>query len=229
MNYYLLSTIDNHDTIITESLQLLISTLNLDLFPIIKFIRSYSNPFWLHTNSTLLPLNYQPIPNDHLNDFIQDLLNNIKKPNILAIPKIENTLTKFTKPHRILSDAEIKIIIDALDFSLRMLLGQLQEIPNIINFNSTDFDPNSLNDITFHIKCMLFKDLTQYASYGIYNHDTPIIPRITYEMVQVLRHELWQHDQNKSNTVAASPVNHESNFPLIKIQPVLLVPRNGAQ
>jgi hypothetical protein len=133
-----------------------------------------------------------------------------------VLKKIDDVLGKVNQ--EIFSENEIHTMLSALDLSSRIICGQLFEISNVFRFSTAEsLDIEEIENIMKEIKLQMFTNMGVYASYGIYCDSTPIKPKICYEMIQVLRHELWKNLKDRPEyTVAAYPVRHETGFPLIK-------------
>ena len=203
---------DEHRAIIIESLELNKSILRYDFPSIIDYILKQTNEKWLRGE---IELNHASI----LSSDLQNEVNQIEKTDFSSgINNLDNVQAKMNQ--KIFSEYEVQTIINALDCSSRLICGQILEVANVLNFaTSKHVDIDIVESIMGKIKLLIFKALSLHASYGIYNDNTPIKARIGYEMIQVLRHEIWKNSENQiSYIVSAYPVHHETGFPLIGIK-----------
>jgi hypothetical protein len=101
---------------------------------------------------------------------------------------------KDTKYQCELTELQLQIIQDALDFLFRMRMGQIQEIHQI-----RPKGPRIPDELMGQLKVELFPELGTLGSYhSIYSTDLPDECRTAYDLVQVIRHRLsWDNIQEK--------------------------------
>jgi hypothetical protein len=222
MKTYIVKLNNNHQKIILDCLGVYKSLFMKDLQSIIQFIYKESNEKWLHNISD----NENWLHNEKKFDEFRlgcecdftELINQIDLIYTIVNQDVCNESEVLIKSF---TEIEISKIINALDFALRIICGQLLEICNVLNFISPlhiKLNRDKIESIVKDVKMLVFKNLSFYASHGIYGIDTPMNARIGFEMIQVLRHEIWENSvEKKQHIVSAVPVHHETGFPLIEI------------
>jgi hypothetical protein len=124
------------------------------------------------------------------------------------------------------SEEQLRLIQRALDFYSRVGVGQFDEIKNHPTFTNqlrnefkdengkTDYDRyHEVRDIVDIIlvqpRNMLLGDLKlpKNASWGIHNPDVDDSCRDAYDLIQVIRHEFWKRDPDRSNITVDSSVH----------------------
>jgi hypothetical protein len=216
IKHYKLTMNDEHRNLIIESLNLNKALFNFYFHTIIEFVISEANEKWI------VPDCDQDWGFGAICKTIEDFkyeFGELKNLDLSStIERFDGVIGKIDQ--EIFSDNEICIIINSLDFSSRIICGQLLEISNVLRFSTIKtIETGWLELFIGVIKSSLFPELNLHASYSIYDTDTPLKPRICYEIIQVLRHEIWKNTEDRyEHVVSASPVHHETEFPLIEIE-----------
>jgi hypothetical protein len=118
------------------------------------------------------------------------------------------------------TEDQLRLIQETLDFYFRIGIGQFNEIKdhptfyNIIRKSLTDKDGkidyeryhairNNVDMMLVQPRNMLLNDYTLdlNASFGIYNPEVDESCRVAYDLVQVIRHEFWKANPNRSEHV----------------------------
>jgi len=125
-----------------------------------------------------------------------------------------------------LTEEQLRIIQEALDFYSRVGIGQfnvIKEHPTFENQLKKEFtdeegkvDYNRYHEVRDNVdlmlvqpRNMLLNDLTlpKNASWGIYNPDVDESCRVAYDLVQVIRHEFWKANPDRSDSVVMASVH----------------------
>lgn len=125
-----------------------------------------------------------------------------------------------------LTEEQLKIIQESLDFYLRVGIGQfdrIKEHPTFENALKKEFTDeegkvdysryhevrDSVDTMLVQPRNMLLNDptLPKNASFGIYSPDVDESCRVAYDLVQVIRHEFWLADPDRSEHVVSSSVH----------------------
>ena len=125
-----------------------------------------------------------------------------------------------------LTEKQLRIIQEALDFYSRVGIGQfnvIKEHPTFENALRKEFkdeegkvDYNRYHEVRDNVdlmlvqpRNMLLNDLTlpKNASWGIYNPDVDESCRVAYDLVQVIRHEFWLANPDRSEHVVMASVH----------------------
>jgi hypothetical protein len=125
-----------------------------------------------------------------------------------------------------LTEEQLRLVQNALDFYLRVGIGQfnvIKEHPTFENALKKEFkdEDGKVDYSRYHEvrdnadlmlvlpRNMLLSDLTlrKNASWGIYNPDVDESCRVAYDLVQVIRHEFWLANPDRSEHVVMSSVH----------------------
>ena len=125
-----------------------------------------------------------------------------------------------------LTKEQLRLIQDALDMYSRIGIGQMWAIkdhPTFENVLRKEFkdEDGKVDYSRYHEvrdnadlmlvlpRNMLLSDLTlrKNASWGIYNPDVDESCRVAYDLVQVIRHEFWLANPDRSEHVVMSSVH----------------------
>jgi hypothetical protein len=125
-----------------------------------------------------------------------------------------------------LTEEQLRIIQEALDFYSRVGIGQfnvIKEHPTFENQLKKEFtdkegkvDYNRYHEVRDNVdlmlvqpRNMLLNDLTlpKNASWGIYNPDVDESCRVAYDLIQVIRHEFWLANPDRSEHVVMASVH----------------------
>ena len=125
-----------------------------------------------------------------------------------------------------LTEEQLRLVQNALDFYLRVGIGQfnvIKEHPTFENVLRKEFkdEDGKVDYSRYHEvrdnadlmlvlpRNMLLNDLTlrKNASWGIYNPDVDESCRVAYDLVQVIRHEFWLANPDRSEHVVMSSVH----------------------
>jgi hypothetical protein len=92
-------------------------------------------------------------------------------------------------------------IRNALDFYSRFLMGQFEEIDRkMVEFSDywKDFDKrDKIEELIKELRDLIYPELKGYAHWGISNQNCPIDSKNAYDIIQVLRYELWKFKDDK--------------------------------
>lgn len=120
---------------------------------------------------------------------------------------------------------QLRLIQDALDMYFRIGIGQMIVIKDHPTFEKALRKKCTINgkvayeiyheqrksaDKLFTIgRDVLLIDSThgEHGSYGIYNQEVDESCRVAYDLVQVIRHEFWKADPDRSEHVVMSSVS----------------------
>jgi hypothetical protein len=125
-----------------------------------------------------------------------------------------------------LTEEQLRLVQTALDFYSRVGIGQFEEIknhPTFTNHLRNEFkDENGKTDygryhevrdivdtILVQPRNMLLGDLKlpKNASWGIHNPDVDESCRVAFDIIQVIRHEFWKADSDRSEWTVDSSVH----------------------
>ena len=125
-----------------------------------------------------------------------------------------------------LTQEQLRLVQDALDFYSRVGIGQfnvIKEHPTFENALKKEFkdeddkvDYNRYHQVRDNVdlmlvqpRNMLLNDLTlpKNASWGIYNPDVDESCRVAYDLIQVIRHEFWKANPDRSDFVVMASVH----------------------
>lgn len=124
-----------------------------------------------------------------------------------------------------IDENQARILIQALDLYSRLGIGQYEEAVSFLKWQSDprlegkheecDKAMKHLNEI----KMLLF-NMPSNASYGIYSEKVPDCFRAAWDILKVIRHQLWKDNENRSDfTVDAYPADQSTkDQPLAKIE-----------
>lgn len=121
------------------------------------------------------------------------------------------------------NETQSNVIREALDFYSRFLMGQFRQIDSLM-VNHSDFweDWNKrerLEEIIREMRDIIYPELNGCDSWGIYNIKCPRESKIAYDIIQVLRHELWKSKEEKTRyTNDAYPPLIASHEDLCKVR-----------
>lgn len=123
------------------------------------------------------------------------------------------------------NENQVYIIREALDFYSRFIMGQFEQIDRLM-INHSDFwrdydNRERLDSLIKEMRDIIYPELKGYAHWGIFNDRCPQESKIAYDIIQVLRHELWKIKDDKRNfTVDANPPLQSGNEELCKVEVV---------
>lgn len=125
-----------------------------------------------------------------------------------------------------ITEEQLRIIQEALDFYSRVGIGQFDKIkehPTFENYlrkefknddGKTDYNRyhqvrDNVDQMLIHPRNMLLNDLLlpRNASWGIYNPNVDESCRVAYDLIQIIRHEFWKADPDRSEHVVMSSVH----------------------
>lgn len=125
-----------------------------------------------------------------------------------------------------LTQEQCSVVQKALELYSRIGIGQLDEVTNHPTFQKhlkeqfkdengkTDYGRyhermDSVRAALVHPRNMLIDDPTmpQNASWGIYHPSVDESCRVAFDIQQVVRHEWWKKDENRSNMTVDSSVH----------------------
>lgn len=125
-----------------------------------------------------------------------------------------------------LTQEQLRLVQDALDFYSRVGIGQfnvIKEHPTFENALKKEFkdeddkvDYNRYHQVRDNVdlmlvqpRNMLLNDLTlpKNVSWGIYNPDVDESCRVAYDLIQVIRHEFWKANPDRSDFVVMASVH----------------------
>ena len=125
-----------------------------------------------------------------------------------------------------LTEEQLRLVQAALDFYSRVGIGQfdvIKEHPTFENHLRKEFkdedgnvDYSRYHEVRDNVdlmlvqpRNMLLNDLTlpKNASWGIYNPNVDESCRVAYDLLQVIRHEFWLANPNRSEHVVSSSVH----------------------
>lgn len=123
------------------------------------------------------------------------------------------------------SEEQLRLIQHALDFYSRVGIGQFNAIKDHPTFQrylhnefkdengKTDYKRyhlvrDSVDEILVQPRNMLYNDnsIGKNGSWGIYNTNVDDACRDAYDLVQVIRHEFWKRNPNRSSITVDSSV-----------------------
>ena len=94
-------------------------------------------------------------------------------------------------------------IKQALDFYSRFIMGQFEEIDRLMINHSKfweDYDSRErLGELIKEMRNIIYPQLNGYAHWGIYSINCPQESKVAYDIIQVLRHELWKNQDDRPN------------------------------
>lgn len=119
------------------------------------------------------------------------------------------------------SENEMGMIINSLDFYMRMHIGQYREILLDLRWyrdcSQLDDFENELQILFMKIRDLVLPDISGYGwsgSYGIFNPDVDYRAGIAYDMMQVFRNKLAYYKHPEGGiTVDFNPLMHCDNDP----------------
>jgi hypothetical protein len=94
-----------------------------------------------------------------------------------------------------LSPEQANVLVKALDLYSRVLMGQLEEVVNIIPHSgkayehATGEDRQTARELIRQVKDYLFK-LSAGSFHGIHSDDIGESPKVAWDLLQVIRHHL---------------------------------------
>jgi len=89
-----------------------------------------------------------------------------------------------------LTEQQARVIIQALEFWSRMFLGQVEEIkwhPAVQDRKKS----MALDSLVRQLKLSIFPELSPHGYFGIHSDKVPDQARQAFDILQVLRHQLW--------------------------------------
>ena len=105
-----------------------------------------------------------------------------------------------------LNQKQLELIQESLDLYSRLKCGQIEELSN--KFSSPFYDrinnenTDIINDCVNELKKNLFPDLSAGSFYGIFSNKAPESAKISYDMIQVIRHGIaWSVNPKGGMTV----------------------------
>jgi len=110
------------------------------------------------------------------------------------------------------NETQAGIIKQALDFYSRFLMGQFERIDDLMmwksNYSKDQQKSERLNALISEMRDIIYPELNGYAHWGIFNPKCPEESKVAYDVIQVLRHELWKLDPDKrySTVDAGRPI-----------------------
>jgi hypothetical protein len=123
------------------------------------------------------------------------------------------------------SEEQLRLIQHALDFYSRVGIGQFNAIKDHPTFQrhlhnefkdengKTDYKRyhlvrDSVDEILVQPRNMLYNDNSRgkNGSWGIYNTNVDDLCRDAFDIIQVIRHEFWKKDPNRSSITVDSSV-----------------------
>lgn len=113
------------------------------------------------------------------------------------------------------------LIIQALDLYSRIGIGQFKTIIDHPTFMSRDrCDRSDELEIllTKARNILIGKEMPKNASYGIRHKDVHRSSGEAYDMLQIIRHEIWKNDPNRNMAVVSAHVHTETNVENIKCE-----------
>ena len=107
-----------------------------------------------------------------------------------------------------ITDQQAKIITDALDCYSRMKTGQIDYALDPLR--DRIFDKNiSMSDVrnkADELKKLIFPEFDSSGmSYGIHSHDISDNARIAFDLIQVIRYDIWKREGGPKYIVDANP------------------------
>ena len=125
-----------------------------------------------------------------------------------------------------LTEEQLRLVQKALDFYSRVGIGQFEEIKNHPTFSNhlqnefkdesgkTDYGRyHDVRDVVDSIlvqpRNMLCNDpeLPRHGSWGIHNPNVDESCRVAFDLIQVIRHEFWKADSDRSEWTVDSSVH----------------------
>jgi hypothetical protein len=120
-----------------------------------------------------------------------------------------------------LNTEQAKIVVASLDFFMRIGMGQIEEVANVLTDYHCDYDRDDCENLVKvrglckDIKAAL--NIPHNGSYGIYNDKTPAICKAAYDIECVLRQTIAQQEDHKSySTWLNDPLHANKEIPLAK-------------
>lgn len=95
-----------------------------------------------------------------------------------------------------LSETQLRIIKESLNFAYRMKLGQMEQLITVRNPEGVQ---ESLTILRGRMKRLMFPELREMDSHGIYEEDTPPECKMAFNMVEVMEHQLWEDSRKDSD------------------------------
>ena len=135
------------------------------------------------------------------------------------------------------TEDQLRLVQRALDFYSRIGIGQFGEIKNHPTFErhlhkefeldgKTDYNRyhavrDSVDSMLVQPRNMLYNDnsLSGNGSWGIFNSKVDDSCREAFDLIQVIRHEFWKRDPERSNITVDSSVHlHCKDGDKIKVE-----------
>lgn len=128
-----------------------------------------------------------------------------------------------------ITEKQLRLIQTALDFYSRVGIGQFDKIKDHPTFErhlhdefkdedgKTDYTRyhavrDAVDNALIQARNMLYNkhELGKYGSWGIHNPNVDDSCRLAFDIVQVIRHEFWKQDPNRSNITVDSSIHFTS-------------------
>lgn len=125
-----------------------------------------------------------------------------------------------------LTEEQLRLVQRALDFYSRVGIGQFEEIKNHPTFSnhlqnefkdeSGETDYGRYHDVRDVVDSILVQprnmlcndpELPRHGSWGIFNPDVDESCRVAYDIIQVIRHEFWKANPDRTEHTVDSSVN----------------------
>ena len=98
-----------------------------------------------------------------------------------------------------IDEVHSRIIMDALDVYARVKIGQVDRIEDLFYDTKPTVDFQDVREGLVALKKIVFKDMSQSASYGIGSTETPESAKIAYEIKKTIEHRVsWDKAGNPS-------------------------------
>ena len=121
------------------------------------------------------------------------------------------------------SEAQLKLIIKALDFYSRVQMGQVSELTNPFSLPLENADYTDVDKKVSDLKQSMFPDLDSNSYYAIKSKKLPDSVRQSVDIMEVLRHRLsWDNTTEESPTGIQyqKPFQWSNELPLVSIKKI---------
>ena len=126
------------------------------------------------------------------------------------------------KVHIEATERQAKLMMFALDLVSRIGTGQLKEIDNALStmdINGAEGTDEEKKVVMSQLKKLYFPDLDEGASYGIFSRHVPDESKVSWDMIQSIRHAMAWHQ----NPEGGYKVNFDTPIPSTNTEPLLQV------
>jgi len=104
---------------------------------------------------------------------------------------------------------QLRVVADSLDLYSRLKCGRLDMLEYL--FINKKFDRESVDYVIQQLKILLFPDLLNNESYGIYSDKTPRESKVGYGIYKNIQYELHKNDK-EWNTHKDYPLEADKEY-----------------